>query len=171
MVIPYVHIRNCLFLAIAILVFMALGCEQKAPRLKVGQKLPDITIKDVSGNDVHLQKAVAGKLGILLFWESGCVYCKREMPLLEPLFTKYRDSGVVIVGVHIGPGIDDIVKAVQDDSLTFPMLEDPDALSRRVYGLVAVPSILVVKPNGTVDEKILGGVPADALEAMIKKKL
>ena len=70
--------------------------------------LPAIDLVDQAGKKVEL-KALEGKVVLIDFWASWCVECKVEAKLLEDTWRKYRDDGVVFLGVAyidvVAPGI------------------------------------------------------------------
>src|SRR5262252_6440697 len=41
-----------------------------------------------------------GKVVLLRFWLLDCPYCERTAPALRELYSKYRDQGLVVVGLH-----------------------------------------------------------------------
>ena len=45
-------------------------------------------------------KALKGKVVLVDFWTYSCINCQRTLPYLQKWHEKYRDSGLVIIGVH-----------------------------------------------------------------------
>ena len=144
------------------------GCtKKKAPTVAVGQKLPQITLTSASGSPFVLPSGMEGKLSVILFWSKGCNYCKREMPLMQPLYEKYADKGFLIVGVHEGNDPEAVDEMVKANALTFPMLVDSSREAEGLFGIVAVPTMFVIAPDGTVKEKVLGGLPVEQIEKLV----
>jgi len=56
-------------------------------------------IEWIQGGPLSLQ-ALRGKVVLLRFWLTGCAYCTRTAPALNALWRKYRDRGLVVVGLH-----------------------------------------------------------------------
>lgn len=146
------------------------GCAQKKPAVAVGQKLPSLSLSNTSGERFTLPPDIEGKLTVILFWSKGCQYCKQEMPLMQPLFAKHKESGFLIVGVHEGDDPAAVSEMVQANGLEFPMLVDSKAEARKLYGIVAVPTMFVIAPDGSVREKILGGLSAEQIEKLVLGK-
>jgi cytochrome c biogenesis protein CcdA/thiol-disulfide isomerase/thioredoxin len=46
------------------------------------------------------REALRGKVVLVDFWTFGCVNCQRTLPYVRAWAAKYRDSGLVVVGVH-----------------------------------------------------------------------
>lgn len=45
-------------------------------------------------------KALRGKVVLINFWTYSCINSLRELPYMKAWATKYRDSGLVVIGVH-----------------------------------------------------------------------
>jgi len=62
-----------------------------APELEIG--------KWVKGAPITLQKEVGKTIFVIEFWATWCDPCKSTMPHLTKLQAKYRDQGVVFIGI------------------------------------------------------------------------
>ena len=70
--------------------------------VRVGALPPDFQLNDaVSGQPVRLS-SLRGKPVWVNFWASWCAPCKAEMPEMKQRYAKYKDMGLVIVGVDLG---------------------------------------------------------------------
>jgi peroxiredoxin len=92
------------------------------------------------------------KLVVLNFWATWCEPCTIEMPELEALWTRYRDRGLVVVGISVDRGAPRplIDPYVQKQRLSFPILLDPDLATAGQWRVTAVPATFLVKPGGDV---------------------
>src|SRR6185436_20849360 len=45
-------------------------------------------------------KELKGKVVIIAFWTYSCINCQRTLPYLKEWYKKYKDKGLVIIGVH-----------------------------------------------------------------------
>ena len=57
----------------------------------------DFTLTDLSGKTWHLQD-LRGKVVLVNFWATWCPPCSKEMPDLQALYDKYKESGLVVPG-------------------------------------------------------------------------
>lgn len=64
-----------------------------------GQPAPLFTLQDLNGNQVSLAE-LRGKRVVINFWATWCGPCRMEVPYLEYLSKKYKDRGLVVLGVN-----------------------------------------------------------------------
>lgn len=83
---------------------------------------------------------LAGKKVILIdFWTYSCINCQRTTPYLNAWYEKYKDQGLVIVGVHT-PEFDfekvyeNVVKATQNAAVKYPVVQDNEYGTWGAYG-------------------------------------
>jgi cytochrome c biogenesis protein CcdA/thiol-disulfide isomerase/thioredoxin len=77
------------------------------------------------------QASLHGKVVLIDFWTYSCINCLRTLPYLKAWNEKYKDSGLVIIGVHTPefPFEEDesnVRKAVRDLGVTYPVAMDND---------------------------------------------
>jgi peroxiredoxin len=151
---------------------LAAGCQvRKGPTVSKVAARPVISLPSTDGKSINIPGDMKGNLTVLLFWSQGCPYCKKEMPLIEPLFKKYRHRGFSFVAVHMGDGMEASRSIKRDMGLTFPIVVDEKSSLRKLYGIVSVPTMFVLDGNGIVREKVLGGLGAGDLEKMIEERI
>ena len=159
-------------LVIAIALSLLSGCQgQKGPALSKGSPLPAVSLPATDGRSLSIPGDIKGKLTVLLFWGQGCSYCRKEMPLIEPLYRKYRDRGFSFVAILIGPGMEASIDMKAEMGLSFPMAVDESGSLRKLYGIAAVPTMFVLDEQGNLRERVLGGLGARDLEKMIQEGL
>lgn len=73
--------------------------------IKVGDKAPDIKLKDPSGKEYKLSD-LKGKVVLIDFWASWCGPCRRENPNVVNVYKKYKDKGFTVFSVSLD-GLDD----------------------------------------------------------------
>jgi cytochrome c biogenesis protein CcdA/thiol-disulfide isomerase/thioredoxin len=75
--------------------------------------------------------SLRGKVVLIDFWTYSCINCLRTLPYIKAWNAKYKDSGLVIIGVHTPefPFEKDeanVRKAVKDLGVTYPVAMDND---------------------------------------------
>jgi cytochrome c biogenesis protein CcdA/thiol-disulfide isomerase/thioredoxin len=94
--------------------------------------LPDLSGATAWINSPALTPAsLHGKVVLVDFWTYSCINCLRTLPYIKAWNEKYKDSGLVIIGVHTPefPFEKDeanVRKAVQDLGITYPIAMDND---------------------------------------------
>ena len=133
-------------LAIAVLLTAALPA---AAVLQPSSPAPDFTLRSMDGPNLRLAEQ-RGRVVMVNFWATWCGPCRQEMPHLNKLYDKYRDSGFVLLGVNI----DDNARAATDLAtklgLKFPVLLDTDKAVSRLYDLGSMPATVLIDRDGKV---------------------
>jgi thiol-disulfide isomerase/thioredoxin len=74
-------------------------------------------------------KQLKGKVVLVDFWDYSCINCIRAIPYVRAWADKYKDSGLVVIGVHT-PEFDiemlqpNVQRAVQKFGITYPVAVD-----------------------------------------------
>src|SRR5262249_42569860 len=61
---------------------------------------PEFKLEDAEGREVSLS-SLRGKPVLLNFWGIDCPYCEKEVPSLVRIDQRYRDAGLVVLGVNV----------------------------------------------------------------------
>jgi len=104
------------------------------------QVAPDLQgIKGYINTDESISLAnLKGKVVLIDFWTYSCINCIRTLPYLTDWDAKYRDDGLVIIGVHspefeFEKKYDNVLKAVQDNGVEYAVVQDNDFITWRAY--------------------------------------
>jgi cytochrome c biogenesis protein CcdA/peroxiredoxin len=82
----------------------------------------------LNSNEVK-REDLKGKVVLIDFWTYSCINCIRTLPYLKTWAEKYKDKGLVIIGVHapefaFEKDIDNVRKAVKDFGISYPVAID-----------------------------------------------
>ncbi|MDR7481178.1 MAG: TlpA disulfide reductase family protein [Armatimonadota bacterium] len=119
---------------------------------------PPFTLPRLDGDGTLDLAALRGRVVVLNFWASWCVPCRDEAPLLEAAWQRYRDRGVVVVGVNVQDLTADAQRFVRETRTTFPVVRDHDNRVYRAYGLTGVPETFFTDRQGRIVRKFPGAV-------------
>ncbi|MCZ2821950.1 TlpA disulfide reductase family protein [Modestobacter sp. VKM Ac-2977] len=114
---------------------------------------------------------LAGDVAVLNFWGSWCAPCRVETPEFQEVYEEVRDDGVQFLGLNVKETDQQFADAfVESKGITFPSLYDPRgevALAFRDYPASAVPSTILLDPDGRVAAVYTGPVRQDDLRTVI----
>lgn len=128
--------------------------------LRVGDLPPELSITgpdgkpaplvDLQGQPVQLA-SLRGKAVWINFWASWCPPCQSETPVLRDLAERYRDRGLVIVGISVQEASPDNVAAYAARyQLGYTIAADSTGEVFRTYHLYALPSQFFIGPEGAI---------------------
>jgi cytochrome c biogenesis protein CcmG/thiol:disulfide interchange protein DsbE len=113
----------------------------------------------------------AGQPVVLNFWASWCVECKVEADLLEDTWQKYRDDGVVFLGVAYIDVEPKSLAYLDEYGITYPNAPDLRSSISSKYDITGVPETFFIDRNGEVVHIQLGPVNETMLTSLIDQML
>ncbi len=138
---------------------------------------PDFTLPIFSGyeneftsGEVTLSQ-LRGRIVVVNFWASWCVECRREAPELEAVWRKYRDQGVVLLGVDY-VDIESKARAyLEEFDITYPNGPDLQGRISAAYRITGVPETFVIDREGYIVLTKVGPFMPGELDAVIRDLL
>ncbi|HIJ10509.1 TPA: thioredoxin family protein [Candidatus Woesearchaeota archaeon] len=96
-----------------------------------------------------------GKVVLIDFWTYTCINCIRTLPYLTSWDEKYRDDGLVIIGVHAPEFAfekkrENVQNAIEKYDIKYPVVQDNDMLTWRAYQNRYWPAKYVVDKDGFI---------------------
>ncbi len=117
-----------------------------------------------------------GTVVLIDFWTYSCINCQRTLPYLREWYEKYKDEGLVIIGVH-APEFEfeknpkNVQQANTDFGVMYPVMQDNDFATWRAYDNHYWPAKYLVDKNGTIRYTHFGEGEYDETEQMIQELL
>ena len=91
-----------------------------------------------------------GKVVVVDFWASWCGPCRQSFPWLNGVAQKYRDKGLVVVGVNVDRERADADLFLKDVPADFPIIYDASGALAAQYRVEGMPSSFILAPDGHV---------------------
>lgn len=117
-----------------------------------------------------------GKVVLIDFWTYSCINCIRTLPYLRAWAEKYRDQGLVVVGVHapefaFEKRIGNVQKALRDFGITYPVAIDNDFRIWRAFGNSYWPAFYIADATGRIRHHQFGEGGYEQTERVIQDLL
>jgi len=96
-----------------------------------------------------------GKVVLVDFWTYGCVNCVNTLPRVTELYAKYRDRGLVVVGIHTPEfpfehSASNVQAALKRHGITYPVGQDNESQTWNAYRNQYWPAQYIVDQNGKI---------------------
>jgi len=141
-----------------------LSCTEKTKL----QRAPDFNLKTIYEDEFHLYDYI-GNVIIIDFWDTWCPPCRAEIPHFIELYNKYKDKGLLIVGIAFArEGIEKVKSFVNDEGINYPVLIANPEVVKNYGGITAIPTTFIINKNGEIFEKIIGYRNKEFFEEKIK---
>jgi peroxiredoxin/protocatechuate 3,4-dioxygenase beta subunit len=120
---------------------------------KVGEAAPEFTAKILDGDEIHLAD-LKGKVALLDFWASWCGPCIAELPNLNAIWEAFgKRDDFAMLSVSLDFEEKDLRAALEEHKIGWPQIFDGkgwDAELGTAFGVMAIPRVFVIGPDGTI---------------------
>ncbi|MGC2164397.1 MAG: cytochrome c biogenesis protein DipZ [Gallionella sp.] len=122
------------------------------------------------------QEGLRGKVVLVDFWTYSCINCLRTLPYVKTWNEKYRDQGLVIIGVHapefaFEKDSNNVEKAIRDLGITYPVAMDNDYAIWNAYKNEYWPAHYLIDAQGRIRDEHFGEGKYRETEEMIRTLL
>lgn len=155
-------------LAIIFLVSL-IACSQTSKN-----RVPSFTLPTLDGETFNIDDHVGEKVMIIDFWATWCPPCRAEIPGFVRLFEKYREKGLLIVGISLdrGGNAESVVRNfMKEYNVNYPIMMGNEEVVKKFGGIRAIPTTFIINKKGEMVEKIIGYRDEDYFENIIKELL
>lgn len=152
--------------------------DSPAVGLGIGNKAPEISLKDTEGNVKKLSD-LKGKIVLIDFWASWCGPCRMENPNVVKTYATYKDKdykggdGFEIFSVSLDQNKGRWKKAIEKDKLTWENhvsdLKGWANAAAQTYRITGIPATYLIDGDGIIIQKNLRGRALEnALSKLVK---
>jgi cytochrome c biogenesis protein CcdA/thiol-disulfide isomerase/thioredoxin len=122
------------------------------------------------------QEGLKGKVVLIDFWTYSCINCLRAIPYVRAWADKYKDQGLVVIGVHapefaFEKSIKNVRSAVADLKIDYPVAIDNDYAIWRAFNNQYWPAHYFIDAEGRIRHHHFGEGDYDESERTIQRLL
>ncbi len=123
---------------------------------------PDFSLKDVSTDSVITLSEFKGKVVLVNFWATWCYPCRMEIPDFNDLYNKYKQDGLVILGISVSDQKKALKNFMKSFQIDYPLLygspNDLGKVTMQYGGINAVPTTFLIDRNGQIVKSYPGAL-------------
>jgi cytochrome c biogenesis protein CcdA/thiol-disulfide isomerase/thioredoxin len=156
---------------------MMMSAAKPAGDLPVEGAIPSFTGATLWLNSPPLTpEALRGKVVMVDFWTYSCINCLRALPFVESWYEKYKDHGLVVIGVHapefaFEKDPNNVRRAVADLKVTYPVALDNDYAIWQAFNNQYWPAHYFIDATGRIRGHHFGEGNYDESEQTLRKLL
>ena len=134
------------------------GPERVLPESGAGAAIPgasagpaaDFTLPDLDGRPVALNQFLGKKPVLLVFWATWCPECKAAIPEINAMATGPLAAKLQVLGLDFRESREKVANAVKARGIRYPVLLDEKGQVARAYGVVGIPTYVLIGRDGKV---------------------
>jgi peroxiredoxin len=127
------------------------GLDAAAAYLALRERLVEDAGFSLTGLDgkTYSLEGLRGRVALVNFWATWCPPCRKEMPDMQKIYDRFKDKGLVVVGIS-----DDereaIEKYIAQQKYTFPILPDSGRAVSSAFGINGIPQTFLFDRSGNL---------------------
>jgi thiol-disulfide isomerase/thioredoxin len=115
----------------------------------------EISLKDINNKDVSISD-FRGKIVFLNFWTTWCPTCRIEMPSMEKLHQKLKNSDFAMVTINLQESADQVKNFFKEYKLSFTALLDTAGEVGAMFSIYQIPTTYILDKKGRIIGKAVG---------------
>ncbi|WGS44502.1 thioredoxin family protein [Burkholderia sp. JSH-S8] len=161
----------------ALAAFADTRSETVPPMVETGAQAPELAGIERWHNSAPLKLSeLRGKVVLVDFWTYSCINCIHTIPYVNEWYRKYRDQGLVVIGVHTPEypferDARNVADALGRFGIRYPVAQDNRYDTWNAYGNRYWPALYLVDANGRIVYTRFGEGQYEKTEAAIRDAL
>ncbi len=127
-----------------------LASAEAKERTTPGHKFVDFTVTNYSVTQSLSDYVGKGKYVLVDFWASWCGPCIRETKVIKEILKEFGPKGLEVLGVAVWDEPQNTLRAVEQHQLPWPQILNAQSIPTDLYGIPAIPCIILFGPDGTI---------------------
>src|SRR3954462_8256111 len=111
--------------------------------------------------------SIKGKVVLLEFWTTWCVYCEHERPFVERLNEEFGDKGLIILAVNVGEGKKMVKKYMEEHPRKTRIVLTENTNLAALYAAKSYPIYVVIDREGNIAGKQDGASGESTLRDLV----
>jgi peroxiredoxin len=146
-----------------------MGCERVQRPLQIGESIPAYSLPDAAGDPMNIPAVLKGRVVLIHFWADWCSACLKELAASKGLVEHYGSEQLAILAINLKQRPQVVAPWFERLALNYPVLFDSDGSMATAFGVIALPSSYLIDREGRLQRRIIGEMPPDQLEQLVKQ--
>lgn len=131
----------------------------------------DFNVQLISGEQFQLSQQ-KGNVVLMNIWATWCAPCHDETPDFVDLYEKYKDDGLVVLGVSIDEQGQSVVKPFMEKyDVSYPMYIDDGTIMDKYGPTMGIPTSYIIDKQGDLRYFSVGALTKKELEPRLQELL
>jgi thiol-disulfide isomerase/thioredoxin len=150
--------------------WIAPATRRPAKPTVAGPLAPPFSLIDLNGRKLELTDH-KGKVVLLDFWATWCGPCQIEIPGFVELQERYREQGLVVIGVAMDNSPEPVREFYREFRMNYPVAMGDERITEVYGGIVGLPTTFLIGRDGRIYARHVGATAVSDIEEEIKELL
>jgi cytochrome c biogenesis protein CcmG/thiol:disulfide interchange protein DsbE len=137
----------------------------------IGLPAPSFSLPGLTGGSGLNLRSLRGQVVVVNFFASWCGPCREEHDALAAGWARYRDQGVVLIGIPFEDTTSNSRAFAEELRMDWPLLADPSSRTALAFGVYGVPETYFIGRDGRIAYRVVGPVSYGFLNDEISRLL
>jgi len=139
--------------------------------IESGGTTPSFQVTTLEGRTIS-SAGLRGQVVLVNVWATWCPPCRVEMPLLESMYRRHRDRGLVVLGLSVDTAPPDSVRAfLEERSISYPVAIVGPQVLEALGGVTGYPTSFLIDKTGRIRHRALGALAMASFEPAVRRAL